>query len=209
MSTNVYIDGFNFYYGCLKGTTFKWLDLEAFCARLLPKDDIKRIRYFTARVTSRPDDPDVDRRQRVYLRALGTLPKESVHLGHFLSYPTRMPLAHTVPGGPRTIEVIKTEEKGSDVNLASYLLMDAFTGDCATAVVVTNDGDLMEPIIMARGQLGLTVGIVNPHSSGNPSRALASCADFYKSVRPSTLRASQFPASMSDGRGSFHKPPSW
>jgi hypothetical protein len=120
-----------------------------------------------------------------------------------------MPLARTAPGVPRTVEVIKTEEKGSDVNLASFLLMDAFTHDCDTAVVVTNDGDLMEPIIMARAQLGLTVGIVNPHSRGNPTRALASCADFYKSVRSSTLRASQFPPTMSDGRGPFHKPPSW
>jgi hypothetical protein len=147
MSTNVYIDGFNVYYGCLKGTAYKWLDLQAFCARLLPKDDIKRIRFFTARVTSRPDDPDVDKRQRLYLRALGTLPKVSVHLGHFLSYPTRMPLGHIVAGGPRTVEVIKTEEKGSDVNLAFYLLMDAFTGDCDTAAVVTNDGDLEYEIL--------------------------------------------------------------
>ena len=52
--TNVYLDGFNLYYGCLKGQPHKWLDLEAMCARLLPKNEIKRIRYFTARVTDVP-----------------------------------------------------------------------------------------------------------------------------------------------------------
>ena len=27
MRTRVYIDGFNLYYGAVKGTSFKWLDL--------------------------------------------------------------------------------------------------------------------------------------------------------------------------------------
>ena len=57
VATIVYIDGFNFYYGAVKGTPYKWLDLEALCRRLLPKDQIVKIRYFTARVASRPEDP--------------------------------------------------------------------------------------------------------------------------------------------------------
>jgi hypothetical protein len=48
LQTNVYIDGFNLYYGCLKGTPYKWLDLDALCRRLLPKHRLGRIRYFTA-----------------------------------------------------------------------------------------------------------------------------------------------------------------
>ena len=46
--TNVYIGGFNLYYGALKGTPYKWLDLDALCRRLLPKHELGRIRYFTA-----------------------------------------------------------------------------------------------------------------------------------------------------------------
>ena len=57
-----------------------------------------------------------------------------------------MPLRHPVPGGPRTVEVIKSEEKGSDVNLATYLMLDAFRRDCDTAVLITNDSDMQEPI---------------------------------------------------------------
>jgi hypothetical protein len=68
--TNVYIDGFNLYYGCLKGTPHKWLDLDALCRRLLPKHRIGRIRYFTAIVSARPNDPSGPDRQRIYLRAL-------------------------------------------------------------------------------------------------------------------------------------------
>jgi hypothetical protein len=48
-----------------------------------------------------------------------------------------MPLAHPRPGGPAAVEVIKTEEKGSDVNLATYLLLDAFRRDCDTAIVIS------------------------------------------------------------------------
>jgi hypothetical protein len=49
MLTNVYVDGFNLYYGCLKGTPYKWLDLGALCQVLLPPNKIQRIRYFTPR----------------------------------------------------------------------------------------------------------------------------------------------------------------
>ena len=49
--TNVYIDGVNLYYGCLRGTPFRWLDVARLSSLLLPRDHrIHRIRYFTARV---------------------------------------------------------------------------------------------------------------------------------------------------------------
>lgn len=44
MLTNVWVDGFNLYYGCLKGTPYKWLDLGALCQALLPPNKILRIR---------------------------------------------------------------------------------------------------------------------------------------------------------------------
>jgi len=163
MATNVYVDAFNLYYGCLKGTSYRWLDLGALCRRLLPKDRINRIRYFTATVSARPDNPDAPQRQQVYLRALETIPGLSIHYGHYLSHVTRMPLARPRPGGARTVEVVKTEEKGSDVNLATFLLVDAFTRDCNVAVVISNDSDLKLPIEVVQRELGLRVGVVNPH----------------------------------------------
>ena len=75
MATIVYIDGFNFYYGAVKGTPHKWLDLEALCRRLLPNDQIVKIRYFTARISARPEDPQQAIRQETYLRALNSLLK--------------------------------------------------------------------------------------------------------------------------------------
>jgi hypothetical protein len=63
MATIVYIDGFNLYYGALRGSPSKWLDLEALSRRLLPKDDIHLIRYFTAPAS--PPDPTTPNRRNV------------------------------------------------------------------------------------------------------------------------------------------------
>lgn len=101
MATNVDIDGFNLYYGAVNGTPNKWLDLEALCHRLLPKDDIKRIRYFTATVSARPGDPQQPQRQQTYLRALTTLPPVSIHYGHFLTHSVRMPLVNPPTAGAK------------------------------------------------------------------------------------------------------------
>lgn len=35
LRTRVYVDGFNLYYGCLKGTPWKWLNLVALFERVL------------------------------------------------------------------------------------------------------------------------------------------------------------------------------
>jgi hypothetical protein len=206
--TNVYIDGFNLYYGALKGTEYKWLDLDALCRRLLPKHRIGRIRYFTAIVSARPNDPSGPDRQRVYLRALETMPHVSVHLGEFLTSYLRMPLVAPPPRGPRTVPVIKTEEKGSDVNLATYLLADAFRKDCEAAVVITNDSDLKEPIRVVRHELGLPVGVVNPHAPRKRSRALLDVT-FFKQLRPSILPACQLPDVLTDEHGTIRKPATW
>ena len=64
--------------------------------------------------------------------------------------------------GPRTVEILNAEEKGSDVNLASYLLMDGFENDYEMAVVISNDSDLKLPIRMTRTKLGKQIGVFDP-----------------------------------------------
>ena len=207
MVTNVYVDGFNVYYGCLRGTPYRWLDLDALCRRLFPNDDIHRIRYFTAVVAGRPGNPQQPQRQQAYLRALQTIPHLTIHHGRYLTHPTRMALANPPAGGPATVEVIKTEEKGSDVNLATYLLLDAFRKDCENAVVISNDSDLKEPVDVAQRELGITVGVVNPHPPGRRSRALR--PTYFRQIRPKDLQLCQFPTTLTDAHGSIHKPGSW
>jgi uncharacterized LabA/DUF88 family protein len=207
IKTNVYIDGFNFYYGALRKTPYRWVNVRKLCELLLPRNTIAEIKYFTALVSARPNDPDQAVRQQLYLRALRTLPGVSVHLGHFLSHEVMMPLAAQPGQRQQYVRVIKTEEKGSDVNLATHLLHDAHMGRFEAAVVVSNDSDLLEPIKLVREHLGKKVGILNPQK--NPSRALLPHIDFIKQIRAGVLRASQFPPVLQDDHGTFVKPPGW
>ena len=204
MKTYVYIDGFNLYYGCVKNTPYHWLDLAQMCQWLLPHDDIMQIKYFTALVTPRPTDPDQPARQQLFLRALQTIPNLEIVFGTFLSHEITMPLA---PPGKGYVKVIKTEEKGSDVNIATHLLADGFRGKCELAVIVSNDSDLLEPIKLVTHQLGKPVGLLNPHKY--PSAALLPNARFVKQIRKGVLAKSQFPDELTDANGTFSKPDTW
>src|SRR4051812_12536392 len=95
MDTIVYVDGFNLYYGSLRKTPCRWLDLSKLCRRLLPANNILKIKYFTAKVSARPDDPGQPTRQQAYLRALATLPEMEIYFGHFLSHEVSMLLAQS------------------------------------------------------------------------------------------------------------------
>jgi uncharacterized LabA/DUF88 family protein len=209
VKTNFYVDAFNLYYGALKGTPHKWLDLAALFGRVFPRNEIHRIRYFTARVDRRPPHFQQHQRQQAYLRALATIPSLSIHYGQFRTRPTQMPLANPRRVGPKTVRVLKTEEKGSDVNLASYLLLDAFRSDCEVAVVVSNDADLKTPIELTIGELGVRVGVLNPHPPER--RSLDLHPTFLKQLRSGPIAASQFAPVLHDasGGGEIRKPKGW
>ena len=73
MKTVVYVDGLNLYYGVLRGTAFKWLNLFGlFQDQVLdPATRVEIIRYYTAPIKrSASDDPASPARQQKYLRAL-------------------------------------------------------------------------------------------------------------------------------------------
>src|SRR5437016_485073 len=106
MKTFVYVDAFNLYYGCAKGTPYKWLDISRLCTALLSGHQIERIKYFTARIGSRAHDPDAPRRQETFLRALKTIPNLEIFYGHFLTHPVMMRLANPMPDKPAFVWVI-------------------------------------------------------------------------------------------------------
>jgi hypothetical protein len=144
-------------------------------------------------------------RQQAYLRALKTLPNVEITLGHFLTHHVRMRLVNPLPGQDNTALVLKTEEKGSDVNLASYLVHDGHLNRFDTAVVLSNDSDLLTPIRIVRRELGKKVGIINPNRL-HPSKVLAAECDFIKQIRRGVLERSQFPRSLIDAAGRFENP---
>ena len=161
-----------------------------------------------------PNDPQQPMRQSIYWRALQTLPNTEIILGEFRTRTTR---AAVVTPPPKTIEIYKTEEKGSDVNLGAHLLMDGFQDKYEAAIVVTGDSDLITPIRMARQQLRKTVGILNPQRLSGPghrklrsSAGLKSVSSFYQNgITWAQLQSALFAAEMEDKDGVFHKPASW
>lgn len=193
LRTVVYIDGFNLYYGALRGTSWKWLDLPAFCSRTLgPQNQILAVKYYTATVRPTPRDPDANRRQEAYHRALRAhCPTVEFHFGHFLRHQVTMENANPPPA---RVDVWKTEEKGSDVNLALHVLDDAWKNAYDCAVVVSNDSDLAEALRLVRTQHHKVVGVLTP---GAPLRKtswqLRQYAHFVKPIRTWALESSQLP----------------
>ncbi len=237
MGTYVYIDALNFYYGAVKSTQNKWVDLEALSKLLLPRDTIDRIRYFTAPVKPQFPGDKSHERQRAYLRALSALPLVEVTMGHFTVQDKWRALAdantshrdlfrpHLRPGRvlrmmladavrrrthhPATVaKVVVPEEKGSDVNLATYLIFDALTGATTKALVVSNDSDLTEAVRLTVEQ-GVSVGVLNPHK-GPTSAKLRAVASFEVPFRRSSVAKCQLPdvVTLRNGK-SVRRPAQW
>jgi uncharacterized LabA/DUF88 family protein len=204
LKADIYVDGFNFYYGALKNTPYRWLDIAKLCRIMLPRDTINQIKYFTALVNPRPTDPGQLTRQQIYLRALQTIPNLEIIYGHFLTHEIMMPLAPPKSG---YVKVIKTEEKGSDVNLALHLLSDGYKNAYDVAAIVSNDSDLLLPVQFVKKELGKKIGILNPQK--HPSKVLIANADFVKNIRQGVLSKSLFPTTLTDSQGTFTKPATW
>lgn len=209
MKTNVYVDAFNLYYGCLKDTPNKWLDIRLYCAKQFPSNSINAVHVFAARVSDTPTDQKKTERQSAYLRALeasGCI----LRLGQFLTSHIRMPLANPVPGQSRTVEVIKSEEKGSDVNIATQMMLDACAGDCEAMIVITNDSDLTFPISQVRRRFRIPVVVVHPcQGRRRPSIELKKASSKSVLVDQALLAACQFPQTLTDDAGTITKPSTW
>lgn len=178
---------------------WRWLDLRLLASSVISSQsgwtgtfDL-RVVFCTARVKGR-GNTTAQQDQDVYLRALKAA--GAVDLIEYGSYVERVatnPLAVAdrrgrpvlstaqwplmvqdaagvdVPGARFMASVARREEKGSDVNVATHLLVDVLGGAVAAAVVISNDSDLQLPINIARG--AVPVGLVNP-TKGYPAGAL-------------------------------------
>jgi uncharacterized LabA/DUF88 family protein len=146
------------------------------------------------------------------LRAVGV----EIHLGTFKLRRKHVRLTGLPPQFPpytasivlsAEAEIGKYDEKGSDVNLATYLLRDVAKGDCTTAIVVSNDSDLVEPIRVAQSEFGAAVYLINPQrrAVAELTRAATSARD----LSLSTLAACQLPAQLTDSVGTITRPADW
>jgi uncharacterized LabA/DUF88 family protein len=204
---HVHVDGFNLFLGMLKGhPTCKWLDPKALAQRLFPNYDVSLVRYFTAPIISPAHDPSRSQRQNIYLRALRSSGVRT-HMGQFRSKIARGWLLDANDQPTKQMErVLTREEKGSDVNIATYLLLDAFGKKYDAAILISNDSDLLEPVRWVRQRFGFAVDVLNPNVGKTQfARIALSCAV----LTLADIRACQFPAAMHDARGLITRPSEW
>ena len=209
MKTNVYIDGFNFYYGCVRHTKYKWIDFSRLCKFLLPDDEIYKIRYFTAMVIGDENDPEQPQRQRTFLRALKTIPNLKIHSDKFQIREIKRPFVTPENHSEKWALVKDIKEKGTDVSLASFMLMDGFKGEYEKAVLISNDSDYKTPVKMVKDNLKLEMVVFNPDRKREICYALRSVASSYEFIYPSPLHKCQFPPVMKDKKGDIRKPDKW
>jgi uncharacterized LabA/DUF88 family protein len=202
----VYIDGFNFYYGAIRGSPHKWLNLQRYFELLRPDDDLQLVKYFTALTSGRSKA-----RQEAYLRALGTLPKLEAIFGKFKV--KQIQCRHLTCAHPGDRIFASQEEKRTDVNIAIHLVNDAYKNVCDTFVIVSGDSDLVPAINMLKTLFPakkVVVYVPARNATRGAAVELRSAADTDRLLPLNILPLAQFPATIPDGAGgTIVKPPSW
>lgn len=193
---------------------------------------LTRVVYCTARIAAQPGNPTAPTDQDRYLRALehsGAV--DLIELGRYVSGVKYSPLAVKDENGvpklvrsgwplqvkdeqfkeqPNAVFMVshmKNEEKGSDVNVASHLLLDVLLGQVDAAVVVSNDSDLAFPVAEARKRV--PVGVINGRG-GKIAASLRPTGPKSVGHWNRTVRREDFTgAQMEDPVGTNHKPEGW
>lgn len=203
------MDGFNVYYGAVRGTPWKWLNFERYFSMVRPADDIVAIKYFTAQILG-PTKPNQDE----YLRALATQPKIEIVLGKFKRKRLKCEVAGCVPiaGVDRFFE--KPEEKRTDVNIAVHMIDDAYRNECDQFIIVSGDSDLVPAVRMIRSRFPTKKLIVYIPAAADSARGgayeLRDAAHKARLLPLKLLSRAQFPALVPNGSGGFYtKPVTW
>lgn len=218
MKTIVYVDGYNLYYGLLRKSQYKWLDLyKLFNEYVLnPSADLLEVRYYTAPVLGKiSDDPNSQQRQRKYLQALRKMPPGKVQIieGKIAASTPFLRIVNQIPQVPELthVQVYTLSEKKTDVNLASDLITGAWTSAYEQAVICTNDTDISGALAAVRlHHPNLQLGLVAP-IPGDDHRRMASDltrhVSWAKILSPVHLANSQLPNRIPST--SIHKPDTW
>jgi uncharacterized LabA/DUF88 family protein len=170
----LFVDGFNYYYGLFRGAPIrchprsKWANPvllgQAICRQIGVDGIIRQVHYCSAPSLPGPNDPGQATRQQHYFLALSGIPEITVTLGRHFEKPKSVRAIDPVTGnatGP-AIKAMVREEKGSDVNLASFLVRDAAQDRFDVAIVLSNDSDLANAVRIAREDFGKEVVVVSP-----------------------------------------------
>ena len=197
-----YIDGFNLYFGLRdKGwRKYYWLDLCALSSSMLKgAQTLEAVHYFTARIHASEDSSGAQR-QKEYLEALQTLAKLHIQFGHYLEKPRRCTCGR---------QWTSYEEKMTDVNIASQMIVDAFDNRFDTALLISADSDLTTPVNIIRTRFPeKNVIIALPPKRRSHKLVQAASGSFV--INETAFRRSQLPELITKPDGyTLHRPEHW
>ena len=213
-NTIVYIDGSNLYYGLLRGTAHKWLDLKAFSQKLLlPEYHIAGIKYFASRVIDKTAGHYRAGRQSNYLDALHNQGIQVIE-GYYRIRMERLEAADShckacnLVSRPGYVRGIRVSEKLTDVNVATEMLKDAYENKAEAFVLISGDADLAPALRVVRYSTGHSVIVFNPQKS--ICNELRRYATFYRNISPGFAEGCRLPDSFTtaDGR-TIRCPAAW
>jgi len=218
MKTRIYVDGYNLYYGCLKNTPYKWLDIarlieDYILPTSIPADyglQTVDIRYFTAPISGKAaQDNNSVKDQSNYHRALEALydaEKLRIINGYFsitdtFAYKVDNENPSLDPRYCERVKVWKLEEKQTDVNIAVEAMYDALTDNALEHIVfVTNDTDIAPVLQKIKQTRDIKIGVIVPTKEivRRPSEKLTSAADWFRSnIKNEELARAEMPRAIS------------
>jgi hypothetical protein len=201
--------------------------------RTWPGASIEQAVYCTARIDAKTN-PSGQADQDVYLKALlaaGAV--DHIEFGNYVSNLKYAALAvrdtatkrvttatpkwpimvqdsagQAQPDARFMVSYLHQEEKGSDVNVASHLLLDVLTGAVDAAVVISNDSDLGFPVRHVRGLV--PTGTINPRNSRHAGALAGVPAEgvgrhWWRRLTAADYSGHQLPTPA----GSYTKPSGW
>ena len=212
--TIVYIDGSNLYYGLLRDTMCKWLDVKVFAKKLLlPEYQVDAVKYFASRVIDKTDGHLKAERQARYLDALSSQGVQ-VFEGYYRVRVERLEaVEHAckscgLVAHPGYVRGTRMSEKLTDVNMATEMLKDAYENRADAFVLVSGDADFAPALRVVRYSTGHSVIVFNPQRS--ICNELRRYATFYKNIPVGFCDGCRLPDSFetSDGR-TIRCPAAW
>lgn len=224
MRTIVYIDGYNLFYGCLKHSSDKWLDIVRLFKTIIhaqnPDSVLTEVKFFTADIRAKlaTHGQDAQHAQANYHRALELLYPGIIKIvkGYYSAEKANLLAFQNPPDKSNRVAVWKLEEKQTDVNLALEAYRDAARNHAEQFVFVSNDTDIATSLRLIRQDFNehVKIGVILPirkSVSGRPGNTqLSQFADWTRtSITDDELSNHHLPAKIPTKKKPILKPGYW
>lgn len=221
MKTTIYIDGYNLYYGLVKNTQYKWLDLHGLLSEVVkiqnPQSQVVSIKYFTAPVITKFSRhlEKSQQSQNHYHNALCVNSKNCIEIinGYF-DVDVSSPVIHKKPIDLRSrVKTWKLEEKQTDVNIALEMYRDATHGIVEQQILVSSDSDLIPALrYIGKDFENMILGLILPRSNNNKrkNKGLSQYVNWTRThINQDELEKHQLPNMIPTKKKPIYKPKYW